>query len=142
MNALLTQFFGSTDPASLSSVENLRRVYDAYAIVQTSGLTASALISAITNAPRHHGQRPAVGAARPVRRGRLADRDRPDQRHRRIPQRDALVAYILQQLGDSYAQSCRHRAAAPAPLALRVSGQRACVQARIAPVPVTRSGTP
>ena len=34
VNALLTQFFGSTDPASLSTVENFRRVYDAYTIVQ------------------------------------------------------------------------------------------------------------
>ena len=51
VNALLTQFFGSTNPASLSSVENFRRVYDAYAIVTSCGLPASVLISAITNAP-------------------------------------------------------------------------------------------
>ena len=106
VNALLTQFFGSTDPASLSSVENFRRVYDAYAVVQACGLTASALISAITNAP------PAttVSALQSALRARYAEADwltviRPINDAARIQQRDALVAYILQQLGDGYAQS-------------------------------------
>ena len=104
VNALLTQFFGSTDPASLSSVENFRRVYDAYSIVKTCGLTASALISAITNAP----SATTVSALQSALRARYAESDwltviRPINDTARIRQRDALVAYILQQLGDSYA---------------------------------------
>ena len=51
VTALLTALFASTDPASLSSVPNLSRLYDAYSVVQTCGLTASAVVSAITNAP-------------------------------------------------------------------------------------------
>ena len=106
VNALLTQFFGSTDPASLSSVENFRRVFDAYSIVQACGLTASALISAITNAP----SATTVSALQSALRAQYAEADwltviRPINDTARIQQRDALVAYILQQLGDSYAQS-------------------------------------
>ncbi|HEV2451110.1 MAG TPA: neuraminidase-like domain-containing protein [Streptosporangiaceae bacterium] len=106
VNALLTLFFGSTDPASLSSVENFRRVYDAYSIARTAGLTAPALISAITNAP----SATTVGALQSALRARYAEADwltvvRPINDAARILQRDALVAYILQKLGDGYAQS-------------------------------------
>jgi len=106
VNALLTQFFGSTSPASLSGVENLRRVYDAQEIVRTCGLTASALISAITNAPCGA----TVSALQSALRARYADSDwltviGPINDQARIRQRDALVAYILQRLGDSYARS-------------------------------------
>ena len=81
VNALLTRFFGSTNPASLSSVENLRRVYDAYAIV--TSLRPGGPGADLRDHQRTHAddsQRPAVGAARPVRRSRLADRGRPHQR--------------------------------------------------------------
>ena len=106
MNALLTQFFGSTDPASLSSVENFRRVYDAYSVVKACGLTAATLISAITNAP----SATTVSALQSALRAQYAESDwltviGPINDTARIQQRDALVAYILQQLGDSYAQS-------------------------------------
>ena len=71
VNALLTQFFGSTDPASLASVENFRRVYDAYAIVKACGLTAAALIAAITNAP----SATTVSALQSALRARYAESD-------------------------------------------------------------------
>ena len=106
VNALLTRFFGSINPASLSSVENLRRVYDAYAIVTSCGLSASALIPAITNDPT-----PAtVSALQSALRARYAASDwltvvKPINDQARTIQRDALVAYILQQLGDAYAAS-------------------------------------
>jgi hypothetical protein len=102
VNALLTQFFGSTDPASLSAVQNFRRVFDAYRIVQASRLTASALISAITNGP----SATTVSTLQSALRARYAESDwlaavRPVNDAVRIQQRDALVAYILQKLGDS-----------------------------------------
>ena len=81
VNALLTQFFGSASPAALATVQNFRRVYDAYALVKTCGLAR--VRAPLGDHQRPHGghrQRPAVGAARPVRGGRLADRHRPDQR--------------------------------------------------------------
>ena len=106
VNALLTQFFGSTDPASLSTVENLRRVYDAYTIVTTSRLSASVLISATTNAPTAT----TVGTLESALRAQYAEADwltfiGPLNNTARMAQRDALVAYILQQLGDDYVQS-------------------------------------
>ena len=106
VDALLTQFFSSTDPSSLATVENFRRVYDAYTIVQDSQLTASALIAAITNAPSPT----MVSALQSALRARYAEADwltvvGPINNTARIQQRDALVAYTLQQLGDSYAQS-------------------------------------
>jgi hypothetical protein len=103
VNALLRRFFGTTDPASLASVENLRRVYDAYAIVTRSGLAAASLISAITNAPTPI----TVSALQSALRAQYAAADwltavKPINDQARIDQRDALVAYILQQLGDKY----------------------------------------
>ena len=106
VNALLTQFFSSTDPASLSTVENLRRVYDAYTIVKTCRLSASVLISATTNAPTAT----TVGTLESALRAQYAKADwltfiGPLNDTARMAQRDALVAYILQQLGDAYVQS-------------------------------------
>ena len=83
------------------------RVFDAYAIVHPrSRLSAAALISAITNAP----SATTVSALQSALRTRYAESDwltviRPVNDAARIQQRDALVAYILQKLGDSYAQS-------------------------------------
>jgi Neuraminidase-like domain/FHA domain len=103
VNALLTQFFGSTSPASLTSVENLSRVYDAYTVVTTCGLAAPVLISAITNAPTPS----TVSALQSALRAQYAPADwltviGPINDTARTSQRDALVAYILQRLGDSY----------------------------------------
>ncbi len=106
VNALLTQFFGRLSPASLSSVENLSRVYDAYSLVTTCGLSAAALISAITNAPTPG----TVSALESALRAQYGVADwltvvGPINDQARTSQRDALVAYILQRLGDSYAAS-------------------------------------
>src|SRR5262249_31272676 len=106
MDALLTQFFGSADLARLSSAQNFRRVFDAYALVQTSRLPAPALIAAITNAP----SATTASALQSALRARYAEADwltviRPISDAARIQQRDALVAYILSKLGDSYARS-------------------------------------
>jgi hypothetical protein len=106
VNALLTQFFGTADPANLSPIENFRRVYDAYKILQTCRLNASSLIAAITNAPTAT----TVSALQSALRALYPESGwltvvRPINDAARIAQRDALVAYILQQLGDSYANS-------------------------------------
>jgi hypothetical protein len=103
--ALLTQFFGSPDLAGLGTVQNFRRVYDAYAVVRACGLDAATLLAAITNAPTPG----TVAALQSALRARYAEPDwltavRPINDAARILQRDALVAYILRRLGDSYAQ--------------------------------------
>ena len=102
--ALLTRFFGSQDAASLGSVPGFCRVYDAYTLVTTCGLSAATLISAITNAPSPG----TVSALQSALRARYTATDwltavRPVNDAARVMQRDALVAYILQQLGDGYA---------------------------------------
>ena len=101
--ALLTRFFGSQDPASLGAVPNFARVYDAYAVVRACGLDAATLISAVTNAPTPG----TVSALQSALRARYATADwltavRPVNDAARVMQRDALVACILQRLGDGY----------------------------------------
>jgi hypothetical protein len=103
VNALLSRFFGSTNPVSLTSVANLRRVYDAYALITSSGLSAATLIAAITNSPLPT----TVGALESALRAQYAAADwltviKPVNDQARTDQRDALVAYIVQQLGDAY----------------------------------------
>jgi peptidoglycan hydrolase-like protein with peptidoglycan-binding domain len=106
LNSLLLAFFGSTQLAGLGSVENLRRVFDAFAIVTTCRISAAALLAATTNAPT-----PAtVAALQSALRALYAPADwlnviQPTSDALRIMQRDALVAYILQQIGDQYAQA-------------------------------------
>ena len=107
--ALLTRFFGSQDLASLGSVPNFRRVYDAYAVVRSCGLSAATLVSAITNAPTPG----TVSALQSALRARYTTADwltavRPVNDAARVMQRDALVAYILQQLGDGYTAPVSH----------------------------------
>jgi hypothetical protein len=104
--ALLTQFFPHSGIASLASVENLARVYDAFAVVTTSRLSASTLISAITNAP----SATTVSTLQSALRAQYAPADwltavTPINNALRIAQRDALVAYILQLEGDRYQQA-------------------------------------
>jgi hypothetical protein len=107
LNALLNHFFGSsTSLAPLSSVEGLRRVYDAYALVQTCRVTGAALIAAVTNAPTAM----TVNALQSALRAQYAEADwltavKPINDAMRINQRDALVAYILQRMGDQFAAS-------------------------------------
>jgi hypothetical protein len=101
--ALLTQFFGTGELANLGIVESFRRVYDAFAIVTKSRLAASVLISAITNAPTAT----TVGTLQSALRSQYAPADwlaavTPINNAVRIAQRNALVAYILQQEGDRH----------------------------------------
>ena len=104
VDALLTQFFGDAQPGHLSSVENFRRVFDAYALVSQCRVTAATMIAVATNAPS-----PAtVSAFQSALRALYAKPDwltvvKPINDTMRIQQRDALVAYILQHLGDAYA---------------------------------------
>ena len=44
LDALLTQFFASTDPKALTTVANFARVYDASAVVAACGLSAAVLV--------------------------------------------------------------------------------------------------
>jgi hypothetical protein len=104
--ALLNRFFRTADFAGLSSVENFRRVYDAYAFAQTCRISAATLIAVTTNAPSAK----AVAALQSALRALYAESDwltvvRPINDTMRIRQRDALVAYILQQRGSPYANS-------------------------------------
>ena len=97
LNALLLRFFGSMSTGALNDVENLARVYDAMQIVKTSRVPAGTLLGALTNAPSAQG----VAALQSALRAQYAERDwltvvKPIYDALRIAQRDALVAYILQ----------------------------------------------
>ena len=106
LSALLQHFFQSTGLSNLSYVEDLALIFDAFALVTTSRLSAAALLAAATNAPT-----PAtVAALQSALRALYADSDwlnviKPVSDAMRIKQRDALVAYILQRLGDAYTQT-------------------------------------
>jgi Neuraminidase-like domain len=101
--ALLTQFFPGGAIANLTSIESFRRVYDAFTVVTTSRLSASALISAITNAPSPS----TISTLQSALRSQYAPADwltavTPISNAARILQRNALVAYIVQREGDLY----------------------------------------
>src|SRR5262249_9090266 len=103
-SALLTQFFNSTALTSLSSVASFRRIFDAYAVVKACRAKAATLIASVTNAP----SAALVNALQSALRALYAGSDwlaviRPINDAVRIQQRDALVAYILQRLGDNSA---------------------------------------
>jgi hypothetical protein len=106
LNSLLQHFFGTTQLFNLSSVERLRLIFDAFTFVTRCRISAGALLAATTNAPT-----PAtVAALQSALRALYAPSDwlnviKPINDATRIQQRDALVAYILQQLGDKYANS-------------------------------------
>jgi hypothetical protein len=101
VSALLEQLFGSTDITNIGHVENLRRLYDAYTIVKASGISADKLIPAVTTDPT-----PGVAAdLQAAVRSRYTETDwlavvKPINDTMRGLQRDALVACVLQQLGD------------------------------------------
>jgi hypothetical protein len=99
LSDVLTQFGGNI--ASLAHVDLFRRVYDAFALIQTMGIAASALIKATTNDPDG-------GTVRDLQAALRARYDAADWRvviqpinnEMRGLQRDALVAYILHQMGE------------------------------------------
>jgi hypothetical protein len=104
LQALLTQFSPGEGLSSLGGVESFRRVYDAFALVTASRLSASALICAITNAPAPD----TLLTLQSALRSQYAPADwltvvTPINNAARIAQRDALVAYIVQQEGDLHA---------------------------------------
>jgi len=101
VQSLLNQFFGDIQLSHLTEIENFRRVYDAYAIVSQCRVSASALIAATINDPTPAS----INNLQSALRALYAATDRltvvqPINDTMRQNQRDALVAYILQQLGD------------------------------------------
>jgi hypothetical protein len=103
-DALLQQFFGNTQLVNLAHVENFRRVYDAYAVIKACGIAAAALIPATINDPTADR----VTSLQSALRALYAEADwlaviKPINNTMRDLQRDALVAYILQQMGDQLA---------------------------------------
>jgi hypothetical protein len=106
LDALLQSFFGNVQLVTLSSIGNFRRIYDAFSIVRTCRISPGALIAATTNAP----SATTVVALQSTLRALYAEPDwvaliRPINDTMRIHQRDALVAYILQQFNDNYERS-------------------------------------
>lgn len=104
LDALLARF--GKNQADLAHLDTFRLVYDAYALVMAFGISASALIKATTNEPD----------ADTVRDLQFALRARYDEASwlnvlkpindaLRDLQRDALVAYVLQKLGEDPATS-------------------------------------
>ncbi len=99
LNALLTRFFGNAQLANLAHIENFRRVHDVYAVITACGISAAALIAATTNDPTALIVRDLQSALRAL----YAEGDwlavvKPINDTLRDLQRDALVAYVLQQL--------------------------------------------
>jgi peptidoglycan hydrolase-like protein with peptidoglycan-binding domain len=101
LQELLQRVYADKQLSHLSNIENLRRVYDAYAVVSACRVSAKTLINATTNDPAPNG----VGALQSALRALYAEADwlnvvKPINDAMGRWQRDALVAYILQQLGD------------------------------------------
>ncbi|HEU5370514.1 MAG TPA: neuraminidase-like domain-containing protein, partial [Ktedonobacterales bacterium] len=95
--SLLNQFGGAI--AGLARLDLFRRVYDAFALLQTMGIAGAALIQATTNEPTGD----TVRALQAALRARYADADwrtvvQPINDDIRGLQRDALVAHILHQM--------------------------------------------
>ena len=103
ISALLQRWTGDFNVAQLGSVEMLRRLYDAFVIARKCRVTASALISAVTNGPSSA----TIGAFQAALRALYAERDwvaliQPLNDDMRVRQRDALVACVLQRFADAY----------------------------------------
>jgi Neuraminidase-like domain/Salmonella virulence plasmid 28.1kDa A protein len=97
LDDLLAHFGGNV--AGLAHFSQFRRVYDAFALIQKMGISASALIEATTNEPTGDTTRDFQAALR-ARYSADDWRDvvRPINDAMRGTQRDALVAYILHQM--------------------------------------------
>jgi hypothetical protein len=97
LNDLLAHFGGTI--AGLSHFDLFRRVYDAFALVQKMGVSASALTAATTNDPTGDTVRDFQAALR-ARYDAASWRDvvQPINDAMRGLQRDALVSYILHQM--------------------------------------------
>lgn len=102
LNSILT-LFGS-NVAGLAHFDTFRRVFDAFNPVQTLGIPAAALIEAVTNDPDITS--PILRDFQSALRARYAASDwrnlvQPVNNSLRSMQRDALIAYILQQLRET-----------------------------------------
>jgi peptidoglycan hydrolase-like protein with peptidoglycan-binding domain len=102
LNSILA-LFGSTT-AGLGHFDTFRRVFDAFNPVQTLGIPAAALIEAVTNDPGIAG--PILRDFQSALRARYAIADwrnlvQPVNNSLRSMQRDALIAYILQQFREA-----------------------------------------
>jgi hypothetical protein len=97
LNNALGHFGG--DIAGFAHFDLFNRVYDAFAVLQNIGISASALIDATTNKPTPDTVRNFQAALR-ARYDAASWRDvvRPINDEMRSLQRDALVAYILYQM--------------------------------------------
>ncbi|MGI8960802.1 MAG: neuraminidase-like domain-containing protein [Bryobacteraceae bacterium] len=97
---VLAQFGGTI--GGLAGFELFRRVYDAFQILQKLGVPGAAAIRATTNAPDRAVVRD-FGSALRSRYDAATWRDlvQPINNQLRSLQRDALVAYILQQMRDN-----------------------------------------
>jgi Neuraminidase-like domain/Putative peptidoglycan binding domain len=97
LSDLLAHFGGPV--AGLARFDLLRHIYDAFALLQTLGISAAALIRATTNDPHGDTLRDFQAALR-ARYDAASWRDviRPINDELRDLQRDALVAYILHQM--------------------------------------------
>jgi Neuraminidase-like domain/Salmonella virulence plasmid 28.1kDa A protein len=97
---VLTQFGGTV--SGLAGFDLFRRVYDAFGVIQNLGVSGSAAIRATTNAPDRGVVRD-FGSALRARYDAASWRDlvQPINNNLRSMQRDALVAYILQQMRDN-----------------------------------------
>lgn len=98
--ALVSRFVGTV--AGLSQPAQLRRVYEAFELIRTMGISAGSLIAATTNNPTSATVRDLQAALR----ARYAPEDwrtvvQPINDAMRSLQRDALVAYILHQMRSS-----------------------------------------
>lgn len=99
---LVAHFNGNI--AGLAHFNQFRRVYDAFALIQQMGISASALITATTNEPTGDTVRDLQAALRA--RYEAADWRtvvQPINDEMRALQRDALVAYILHQMRANHA---------------------------------------
>ena len=90
------------DIADLGRFDVFRRVFDAYVLIRKMGVSGKALIRGTTNEPTSETVRELQGALR-ARYDAASWRDvvRPINDEMRSLQRDALVAYILHQMGSN-----------------------------------------
>jgi hypothetical protein len=101
LSGFLTRFSGGPDPASLKSFAAFRRVHDAFLRVRACGISAADLAAAATNDPS-----PATAAnLQAAVRALYSEADwltavKPINDEMRSMQREALVALVLNHLGD------------------------------------------
>jgi hypothetical protein len=107
LGALLQHFYGSASLGGITAATPLTvllRLYDAFTVVTSSGVTADTLIAATTNDPDNAPGVTTVEDFQAAVRSRYAEPDwlaaiKPVNDPLRMLERDALVAYILVQAG-------------------------------------------